>query len=339
MSKDARPPYAQNWNFSLQRSLGADYLLEARYVATKGTRLPRNIEANPAVWGPGATAQNADRRRLYANCPADGGSCQLVHTALLSSITNSTYHAGQLSLSRRFSSGAGFSASYWLSKTLDYLSAMNLTGAAARPLSGEVDIAQNPFDLRAEHGPSIFDSRHRFVFSGSWEIPAPAGWRGAPRALLAGWQLNGIANFSSATPFTVFDSTNVSGQGSHPPVSGFFGSRPDLAANPNRGPHTVEQWLPRTAFRRLDPATEAGRFGNAGRNIARGPGLANVDLSLLKSFRVAETARLQFRAECFNAANHANFAIPVTDLASPSFGRILESGPPRLFQLGLKLLF
>src|SRR4029077_13182491 len=125
----------------------------------KGTRLPRYIEANPAVWGPGATAQNADRRRIYANCPAEGSECQLVHVALLSNITNSTYHAAQLSLSRRFASDLGFSASYWFSKTLDYLSAMNLTGAAARPLSGEVDIAQNPFNLAAEHGPSLFDAK------------------------------------------------------------------------------------------------------------------------------------------------------------------------------------
>ena len=124
----------RDWNLSLQRSLGKNYVVEGRYVGSKGTRLPRNIEANPAVWGPGATAQNADRRRIYANCPADGSACQLGYVALLSNITNSTYHAAQLSLSRRFSAGIGFSISYWFSKTLDYLSAMNLTSGAARPL-------------------------------------------------------------------------------------------------------------------------------------------------------------------------------------------------------------
>jgi hypothetical protein len=339
MSKDARPPYAQNWNFSLQRSLGRNYVAEARYVGTKGTRLPRNIEANPAVWGPGATAQNADRRRLYASCPADGSACQLVHVALLSNITNSTYHAGQFSLSRRFSHGFGFNTSYWFSKTLDYLSAMNLTGAAARPLSGEVDIAQNPFNLAAEHGPSLFDARHRFVLSGAWEIPTPKALRGAGKLLLGGWQVNGIASAATGTPFTVLDSANVAGQASHPPISGFAGSRPDLIADPNAGPHTVAQWISRSAFRRLNPALEAGNFGNAGRNIARADGIANVDLSLLKNVPVNETLRLQFRAECFNLANHANFGIPVTDLASPSFGRVLEASAPRLMQFGLKLLF
>ena len=95
----------------------------------------------------------------------------------------------------------------------------------------------------------------------------------------------------------------------------------------------------RSAFRRLNLATEAGNFGNAGRNIARGPGIANVDLSLLKSFAFSESRRLQFRVECFNLANHPNFGVPVTDLVSPVFGQILEAAPSRLVQFGLKFLF
>ena len=71
----------------------------------------------------------------------------------------------------------------------------------------------------------------------------------------------------------------------------------------------------------------------------RGPGISNVDLSLLKTVALAESVRLQFRAECFNIANHANLGLPANDLASPNFGRILESGPPRLFQFGLKLIY
>lgn len=338
MDKNARPPYAQNWNLAIQRSLAGRYVVDARYLGTKGTHLPRNIEANPAVFGPGATGANADRRRLYANCPA-AGSCDFTHVAQLSYLTNSTYHAAQFSLSRRLDSGLGFNVSYWFSKTLDYLSAMNLGGAAARPLAGENDIAQNPFDLRAERGPSLFDARHRLVASGSYRLPS---WNGASRALrtvAGGWQANIIAVVNSATPFTVFDTTNVSQQASHPPISGYSGSRPDLIANPNTGPRTVEQWLPRSAFRRLEPVTDAGRFGNAGRNIARGPGLANLDVSLFKTFAVSERTSLQFRAECFNAANHGNFAVPVSDLNSANFGRVLEASSARLFQLALKLVF
>jgi hypothetical protein len=89
----------------------------------------------------------------------------------------------------------------------------------------------------------------------------------------------------------------------------------------------------------LNPVIETGNFGNAGRNIARGNGIFGLDLSLLKNFALSDKLRVQFRAECFNLPNHTNFGLPVTDLASPSFGRILEAAPPRLVQLGLKFLF
>ena len=334
-----RPPYAQNWNFSVQQAFGGSYLLDVRYIGNKGTRLPMIIEANPAVYGPGATAENADRRRLYAGCRGDTGPCDFASVGLITNQTNSTYHAGQLALTKRFSSGLSFLASYTFSKTLDYVSTFNVAGSAPRLVAGENDLAQNPFNIKAEHGPSLFDARHRFVFSGSYELPFPKDGAPAARALFGGWQLNAIANFASPTPFTVYDSANVSMQGSAPEVSGFFSSRPDLVANPNNGPRTADQWVSRSAFRRLDPITEAGNFGNEGRNAVRGPGIANVDVSLLKTFSFTERWRLQFRAECFNLANHANFGLPENDVASPNFGRILEAGSPRLVQFGLKLLF
>ncbi len=334
-----RPPYAQNWNFSVQRSLGGAYVLDVRYVGNKGTRLPRMTEANPAVMGPGATAQNADQRRLYAGCQGPSGPCNFGSVGLITDSTSSTYHAGQLALSRRFENGLGFLVSYWYSKTLDYVSSFNVSGSAPRLVGGENDLAQDPFNLRAEHGPSLFDATHRFVASGSYELPFFRSGRGAARAVLGGWQLNTIATASSGTPFTVYDSANVSLQGSAPEISGFYSSRPDLVASPNDGPHTANEWMSRSAFRRLDPATEAGQFGNAGRNIVRGPGITNVDVSLLKTIALTEAARLQFRAECFNIANHANLGLPVNDLASPNFGQILESGPPRLLQFGLKLIY
>jgi outer membrane receptor protein involved in Fe transport len=338
IDREMRPTYVQNWNLSIQRSFLEDYLIEAQYVGTKGTRVVRFIEANPAVFGPGATSQNADRRRLYAGC-GPTGPCNFASVGLLVNATNSTYHAGQLTVSRRFSTGAGFQVSYWYSKTLDYASSLNLAGSAPQLIAGENDLPQNPFDWNAEHGPSLFDARHRFTASFMYEIPGLAGARGPARFLLNGWQLNGILTLASATPFTVYDTTNVSLQGSHPEVTGFFSSRPDLTADPNDGPHTVEQWVSPNAFRRLSLATEAGKFGNAGRNVVRGPGVGNLDFSLLKDFGITERTRLQFRAECFNLTNHANFSLPVNDLASPSFGRILEAGPARLIQFGLKLSF
>jgi len=334
-----RPPYAQNWNLSIERVLGKNYLLDVRYVGTKGTRLPRMTEADPSVYGPGVNPNNIDQNRIYAGCPSTPGPCNFASVGLISNISNSTYHAGQVSLSRHFATGLGFQLSYWFSKSLDDVSSFNVSGSAPTDVSGENDLAQNPFNIRAEHGPSLFDARQRFTLSGSYELPR---WHGAPRAaamLVNGWQLNAIASASTGTPFTVYDQANVSLQGSAPEISGFYSSRPDLIADPNAGPHTPNQWVSPSAFRRLDPQTQAGQFGNEGRNVVRGPGIADVDLSLFKNFPISESKRIQFRAECFNIANHANFALPQNDISSPEFGQILEAGPPRLFQLALKFVF
>jgi hypothetical protein len=230
-------------------------------------------------------------------------------------------------------------ASYWWSKSLDYISSLNLSGSAPTLVAGENDLAQNPFDLRAEHGPSLFDANQRFVFSGTYALPQ---WRNANslvRFLANGWQFNAIASLSSGTPFTVYDSANVSLQGSAPEITGFYSSRPDMVSDPNAGPHTPNEWVSRSAFLQLNPATRAGQFGSEGRNAVRGPGIANIDASLFKNFAVTERARLQFRAEAFNLLNHPNFALPENDIQSPAFGQILQAGPPRLLQLALKLLF
>jgi hypothetical protein len=128
--------------------------------------------------------------------------------------------------------------SYWYSKSLDYISSLNVAGSAPTLVAGENDLAQNPFDLAAEHGPSLFDATHRFVFSGTYRCPT--GGRSRAAAFLAnGWQLNTITSLSTGTPFTVYDSADVSLQGSAPEISGFYSSRPDLISNPNAGqPHT-----------------------------------------------------------------------------------------------------
>lgn len=339
VDQSARPPYAQNWNLSIEQVLGKNYLLDVRYVGNKGTRLPRFIEADPSVYGPGVNPNTIDQNRIYAGCPGNGGLCNFASVGLVSDTTNSTYHAGQVSLSRHFVSGLGFQASYWYSKSLDYVSSFNVSGSASSDVSGENDLAQNPFNLRAEHGPSLFDARQRFTISGSYELPR---WSGAPHAaawIVNGWQFNGIGSFSSGTPFTVYDSANVSLQGQAPEISGFYSSRPDLISNPNAGPHTPNQWVNPADFLRLNPNTQAGQFGNEGRNVVRGPGIADLDLSLFKSFYIGESMRIQFRAESFNVVNHPNFYLPENDIASPEFGQILQAGPPRLFQLALKFLF
>ena len=334
-----QPPYSQNWNLSIERTIATDYLLDLRYVGNKGTHLPRFIEANPSIYGPGVNSNNNSQIRQYTTCNA-AGVCNYGSVGLLADNSSSTYHALEVAFSRQYAHGLSFLASYWYSKSLDYISTLNVAGSAPTLVAGENDLAQNPFDLRAEHGPSLFDATQRFVFSGTWALP---GRRGASRAiafLASGWQLNAIASLSTGTPFTVYDSADVSLQGSAPEISGFYSSRPDLISNPNaEQPHTPNQWVSRAAFLQLNQQTQAGQFGNEGRNAVRGPGIENVDLSFFKYFRIDEARRVQFRAECFNLLNHANFGLPVNDLESPAFGQILQAGAPRLLQLAVKFVF
>jgi Carboxypeptidase regulatory-like domain/TonB dependent receptor len=327
-----RPPYAQNWNFSIERVLGKNFLLDVRYVGNKGTHLPRFIEANPTIF-----ANN--NQREYSSCNA-AELCNYGSVGLLTDIANSTYNALQVAFSRQYSNGLRFTASYWYSKSLDDISTLNVAGSAPTLVAGENDLAQNPFDLAAEHGPSLFDAKFRFVFSGTYVLPQ---WRDASKAaaiFVNGWQANVIASLSTGTPFTVYDSADVSQQGSAPEITGFYSSRPDLISNPNVGqPHNASEWLSRAPFQQLNPVTQAGQFGDEGRNVVRGPGIEDVDFSLFKNFTINEKARLQFRAELFNLMNHANLGLPENDLESPAFGQILQAGSPRLLQLAIKLIF
>ncbi len=345
-------PYTQDWDLNIQRSFGSDMLFEVGYVGTKGTKLPRMIEGNPAIYIPGvdssgdpiSTSDNADRRREFSGCTLDPATvCNYSSTGLITGIANSSYNALEASLKKRFSHGISFLASYTYSKSIDDSSTFNLTGSASKPLAGENDLAQNPFDVNAERGRSLFDTRHRFVLSYQWSLPfwrQPHGWY---QQILGNWQVNGIVTAMTGTPFTVFDGNDFSVQGSAPEISGFFSNRPNVVAgqNPNDGPKTPSQWLNPNAFQRItqDPNSPVQQFGSAGRNIAQGPGYEDWDFSLFKNIRVAESKELQFRAEFFNILNHTNFRIPDSDMNSPTFNQILEAQPPRLIQFALKFTF
>lgn len=102
------PPYSQNWNFSIQQSFASNYLLDVRYVGNKGTHLPRFIEANPSFYSPGASSQNSEQRRPYADCTADG-SCAFASVGLIADNNRSTYHALQVALSRQLTRDFHFS--------------------------------------------------------------------------------------------------------------------------------------------------------------------------------------------------------------------------------------
>jgi hypothetical protein len=341
-------PYTQDWDLNLQQSFGSDWLLEIGYVGTKGTHLPRFIEANPAVFVPGyvdgqpiSNSSNADQRRLYSGCTlADPlSSCKFSSTGEIAGIANSAYNAMEASMRKRFSHGLSFLLSYTWSKDIDDVSSLNITGSAATPVAGENDLAQDPFNLAAERGLSLFDARNRFVGSYEWALPF---WNHAQnwyQSAVGGWQLNGIATLMSGTPFTVFDSNDVAAQGSAPEITGFSAQRPNLVGNPNSGPRSANAWLNTGAFQRLDPIANAGQFGTERRNVNIGPGYADWDFAALRNFRVTESTQFQFRAELFDVLNRTNFRLPDCDISSPTFNHILEAEAPRQVQFALKFMY
>jgi outer membrane receptor protein involved in Fe transport len=360
VARNLHLPYAQDWNLNIQRSFGQDWLFQVGYVGTTGVRLPRFIEGNPPVFVPGvdktsqgcappnlpcpiSTESNVNYRRLYSGCTlADPtGNCTYSSVGEIASIANSSYNAVETSLRKRFSHGLSFLASYTWSHSIDDVSSFNITGSASQPVAGENDLAQDPFDLAAERGRSMFDSHDRLVLSYQWVLPFlqhSSTWYGH---VLGNWQLNGIFTAMSGGPFTVFDSNDVSLQGQAPEITGFSANRPNLVGNPNFGPRTAQEWFNVKAFQQLqpDPLGRFEVFGDEGRNVVQGPGYVNWDFSAFKNIRLTESKELQFRGELFNVLNHTNFRLPVSDIESPTFGQIQSDVSPRVIQVALKFLF
>ncbi len=346
LSPDLTLPYAQDWDLNVERSLGNDFLLEVGYVGTKGTHLPRFIEGNPTVYIPGqSTTDNVDQRRIHSGCTLGDpeSACKYASTGLISGIANSSYNALEASLKKRFGHGLAFLTSYTYSKAIDDVSSFNISGSGSIQVAGENDLAQDPRNLAAERGPSLFDARHRLVFSYQWALPFWQRQQNWYQHVMGGWQLNGIVTAMSGTPFTVFDSRDASLQGGAPEITGFSANRPNLVAgqDPNSGPRNVNSWLNANAFARVvpDPDSPVQQFGTAGRNIGLGPRYANWDFSMMKNIRVTESKQFQFRAELFNLLNHTNLRLPNGDISSPTFNQIQSAQAPRLIQFALKFLY
>ena len=241
----------------------------------------------------------------------------------LESRANSNYQSLQARFQQRVTRGVSTLVSYTFAKSID-----DASGIFAS--TGDPNFPQDSNHVGLERGLSNFDVRHRAVFSYTYQLPF------GDRKWWGGWETSGIWQFQSGRPFTVALLPGVDNSNTGIPVLG-FGSvdRPNELSNPNNGPKTVDQWFNTAAFK-ISPY---GTFGSAGRNIVQGPGLASINLALVKNTALGERMKLQFRAEFFNAFDRANFGLPNNFIGSPAFGRITSAGDPRRVQLALKLLF
>ncbi len=306
-----RTSYNQQWHWTLQQEM-AGTVLSAAYVGSKGTNLIINYEENQAVFGPGATVANIDQRRPYQ-------SFQSINTA--AAIGNSTYHSLQLSANRRLTKGVTIMANYTRAKAIDLQSVDRNAG-----------IIQDTRNFAADKGLADFHRDHNFFLTFLAEIPTR--WRkGVAGFLSAGWQINGIYNYTSGQPLTIVPGTDRA-------LSGGGTQRADVNGQWQLSPARSfdEQ---RNAYFRTQSFTAApiGSFGNSSRNLVIGPGGWNLDMGIFKTTRINERFSAQLRWELFNALNHANLANPVLAVNSANFGQINSVTGPRIMQLGLKLRF
>jgi hypothetical protein len=187
---------------------------------------------------------------------------------------------------------------------------------------------------RCSKGPTNFDVRHRAVASAVWELPFGRGASGWQNLAIGGWSATAIAVFSTGQPVNLRAPNQTGSPFITPLPNRVCDGRSDALAGNVRGNGFL--WFDTACF--TVPAV--GYFGNSGSTVLGGPGVNNWDLGIQKSFPLGEAARLQFRAELFNAWNHAQFQQPNGDAgAGANFGRISATRPPRLIQLALKVLW
>jgi hypothetical protein len=266
-------PYTQNWNFNVQQKLAENASFEARYVGSKGTHLVRLTDLNEP---------NADSVR-----PNPNYSAMDELTPSSSSSYNALQAIGRVQNVHHIS---GFAAYVWSKSIDDASDGIDFVPGAAFP--------QDPGNLPAERGPSLFDTRNRFTAAINYELPS---WGSRPR-LGSGWELNSIVTVQSGRPIPIANSTDTSGRF-------YFNQRPNVVPGVNP---ILPNWTPSTGY--LNPLAFVqpayGTFGDLGRDSIFGPGLSNVDFSITKNTRLTERLNLQLRAEFFNIFNHPNFALP-----------------------------
>lgn len=315
--KNAKTPYAQQYNLTVQHSL-ASWVLQVGYVGTAGVHLPNTLNENQAVFIPGqSTPGNIEARRPY------GPAFSSIFAQ--ATVWTSNYNSLQASVTKRAGHGLSFLAAYTYSKTIDTIS----TPQTFRTVDGQQAGPMNNYDLRLDRGPSAFDAPHRFVISYEWDAPESHSANGFARKTLSGWSLLGIYSIESGLPFTILDPTD-------PSCDGNSNDRTNLVGDPHLAHPSVTEWFNTAAFQRVP--TGQG-YGNAGRNDVRGPRSNNFDLSLVKKTAIREKANLEYRAEFFNLFNHPNFMNPESNITSPEFGMILSTRPFSQRQIQMVLRF
>ena len=314
MDHDYNVEYSQTWSGGIQYELLPSTMVEASYMGTwtlgADNSTIRNVP-EPAA-GPIQTRRPIPQLSRINAIRFDG---------------KSIYHGLTLKAERRLRSNVAYSVGYTLSTSIDDASSPGATESEANVPQN----VRNVFDESGEWAHSSFDHRHQLVASGVYELPFFEGASGVAKAVLSGWRLNAIFSAQSGAPFTVNLGVDRANIGAGP------AQRPDQLRDPKLpgGERTPARWFDTSAF--ALPA--AFTFGTALRNSVIGPGFADLDFAVAKSWGFGASGSVEFRWETFNLLNRANFDLPNRIFGNASFGRIFSAKSPREMQLGLRVAF
>ncbi|HXJ96676.1 MAG TPA: TonB-dependent receptor [Terriglobia bacterium] len=346
-------PYAEHFNFTIERQIGSSMILSAGYIGTEGHHLVAQYDFNPAKpatclqildlytaagqasagCGPYGedTIYNISGQTFNGTRPYSVTSGRYLSQGLLdfggyntytATIANSSYNALQVSLEKRVGAFT-FLGAYTYSKSLDNS-------------SGYADDPTNPYDLRISKALSSFDLTHNFVMSYSYNLPLQrlsSASSGAVHKLLTGWDVTGITRFTTGLPILVSENDDFSLCGCSGVDRPNYDGSPIQVSDPRSSPNN--QYFSTTPF----SFQQLGIAGNANRRFFHGPGLNNFDFALHKFTPITERMNLEFRAEFFNIFNHAQFTNPSGDITSSTFGQVTNARDPRIGQVALKLNF
>ena len=301
------------WSVDVQHELGTGMALDFQYLGSNTSNLDRSFFNNTPQPGPGAV----DPRRPSKNFR----SRRIIQNDLIAD-----YDAVSVILRKRMSRGIQADAHYTWSRTRDMSTHSNGGGQT-----------MNNYDIWADYGPANWDIPHRFVASYIYDLPfLKTSSNPVLRYLVAGWQVGGVSTIQSGTPVNVTtagDRANIGISNLQRP--NLVGAIPSLNCQPNTTTLELINCYDASAFALPAQFT----FGNAPRNLLRGPKFAATDLSLMKNVPLGGTAQFQFRAEIFNAFNTVNYGNPGGTFGAATFGRISTALAMRQVQLGGKLMF
>ena len=307
-------PEAWNWSATFERNIGFNTVVSVGYVGRVGLHLERERELN--ALRPGTVQANRGIDQNYLR-PYKG----FAFIPMNENAARSEYNGLQLELNKRYSQGLSFGVAYTLSKSLDNA-------------SGRRDRMYNPFDDRSYWGPSSFDTRHVAVINFIWDLPFLRNNSSVAGKLLGNWQLTGVTQFQSGTPFTIGTNDDFAGIGRNDfqpwEVQNF--QYVEKFADSNSDP---DQYFTATATR---PAQ--GTFSSTQtRNQFYNPGFQNWNLSLFKNFPIVESHSVQLRVDAFNWINHPNWSGATTNPTSSVFGKVTSKSSERNIQLSLRYSF